>query len=176
MLHRTPFIIAVAGMLGGVLIAILFGANESMFEQAIHRGLARNPAVTRIADVNQRNAVIKKEAEKSWRYYQRFHFHANGIGAMSVALLLLLSFMEGARLLRLAAAYLISVGGALYPFVWLFAALYGPELGRAVAKERFAIFGYMGGLFLLGVLAVLGLLVSRPLRFSHGNMGNPSDR
>jgi len=45
---------------------------------------------------------------------------------------------------------MVAIGGTLYPFVWLFAGIYGPEMGRSEAKEAFAFFGYMGGVFLLG--------------------------
>lgn len=151
-------------MAGGVLIAIVFGANEDLFHKRIQAGLAQNQAVQAVADPAAKAALLKKEAEKNWRYYQRFHFHATGIGAMSVALLLLLFFIEGQDRLRQVASYMVAVGGALYPYVWLFAALYGPMLGRTAAKERFAVFGYMGGVFLLGVLLTLGLVLARPLR------------
>ena len=165
MLARIPFLVAVSGMAGGVFIAILFGANEDLFHRAIQQGLRQNQAIERLPASDKKKALIKSEEGKAWRYYQRFHFHSTGIGAMSVALLLLLCFLQGADLLRMVASYCVSVGGALYPFVWLFAALYGPQLGRAAAKERFAVFGYMGGLFLVGVLLTLGLVLWRPLRF-----------
>lgn len=60
-----------------------------------------------------------------------------------------------------AAADLMSIGGLLYPFVWLFAGIYGPEMGRTEAKEAFAIFGYMGGLFLVGAIftLILGIVI-----------------
>ncbi len=164
MAERIPFLLAILGMAGGVFIAILFGASEDSFKEAIRSGLDRNVALQQIVDGQKRTAVRKSEEEKNWRYYQRYHFHATGIGAMSVALLLVLTFVSGAGRLRLVAAYLVSVGGLMYPFVWLFAALYGPALGRSAAKERFAVFGYMGGVFLIGVLLTFGLVLLRPLR------------
>lgn len=45
---------------------------------------------------------------------------------MALGLLLLLSHWGGPYLLRLISAYVVSIGGFLYPYVWLFAAIYGP--------------------------------------------------
>jgi hypothetical protein len=60
---------------------------------------------------------------------------------------------------------MISVGGFLYPFIWLFAGIYGPEMGRNEAKEAFAIFGYMGGVCLLGMIMASYLAIAKELRF-----------
>jgi hypothetical protein len=57
---------------------------------------------------------------------------------------------------------MIAIGGFLYPFVWLFAGLYGPEMGRSEAKEAFAVFGYMGGVYLVGILYALYLAAAKP--------------
>lgn len=169
MLSKIPFLIALAGMIGGVFIAILFGANEDLFKDKIARDLAGNPAVQEIADPAAKAAKLKKEKDKNWRYYQRYHFHATGIGAMSLALLLLLAFVQGGDRLKNAAAYAVAVGGFLYPFVWLFAGLYGPIVGRSAAKEQFAVFGYMGGVFLLGALMTFALVLIFPLRFRNNS-------
>ena len=59
---------------------------------------------------------------------------------------------------------MLSLGGLLYPYVWLFAALWGPEIGRGPAKEKFAFFGYMGGVFLLGTVLTFVLTAVYPLQ------------
>ncbi|MEO8601648.1 MAG: hypothetical protein ABI629_03625 [bacterium] len=157
MFTRAPFLLAILGMIGGVFIAILFAVNEDMFRSRIENGLAHNAKVQQIVDPTEKAAKVAAETEKTWRYYQRFHFHATGIGAMMMALLLFLRQLAAPRRAVLTASWMVSVGGFLYPFVWLFAALYGPQMGRAEAKEAFAIFGYMGGLFLVGGLLTLAL-------------------
>ena len=160
MLDRTPFFLAALGMFGGVLIAILFGVNEAWFKDRIAAGLERNPAIQSIADPAARAAKISAEESKCWRYYQRYHFHATGIGAMALALLLLVNGLRAGATAKRVASYLVSVGGLLYPFVWLFAGIYGPEMGRHEAKEAFAVFGYSGGLVLIGIALSLYLIVS----------------
>ena len=170
MTYKFPFILTVLAMVGGVFISILFGANESLFENRIQQGLAKNVKIQSIQDETAKSEKIKSEQEKSWRYYQRYHFHANGIASLSLALLVLLAFINASKKEILIASYMISVGGFLYPFVWLLAALYGPEMGRSEAKETFAIFGYMGGVYLVGIIYALYLTAFKtwkaPLNFS----------
>jgi hypothetical protein len=158
--------LAILGIVGGVFISILFGANEELFHKRIESGLALNPKIQQMADPSEKAAKLAAEADKNWRYYQRFHFHATGIGAMMMGLLLFLGRLNAPRRATLAASWLIAVGGFLYPFVWLFAAIYGPEMGRAEAKEAFAVFGYMGGLFLVGGVLTLILAAKYPIRES----------
>lgn len=161
---KIPFSLAILSIVGGVFISILFGVNEEMFITNIHRGLEKNVKIQQIEDPAVKAAKISSETDKNWRYFQRFHFHATGIGAMMLGLLLFLYQLSAPRKLVTGVAYLISIGGLLYPFVWLFAGIYGPEMGRAEAKEAFAIFGYMGGLFLVGALGALGLGIRYPMR------------
>lgn len=144
-------------MIGGVFIAILFAVNEDMFIRRIHAGLEKNVKIQQISSAPEKAAKIASETEKNWRYYQRFHFHATGIGAMMMGLLLFLSSLNAPDWSVNVAKFMVSIGGFLYPFVWLFAGIYGPEMGRSEAKESFALFGYMGGVFLAGGIWTLWL-------------------
>ncbi len=152
MIKKIPFFLTLLAMTGGVFIAILFGVNEEIFKDRIKQGLELNPKIQQILDPSEKASKMTSEADKNWRYYQRFHFHSTGIGAMMMGILLFLSRLKAPSRHKLTAAYLVSVGGFLYPFVWLFAGIYGPEMGRNEAKEAFAIFGYMGGVFLIGTI------------------------
>ena len=167
-LHKGPLIIAVCGIFFGILIAVMFGANEDFFQDKIQNGLKLNSKIQQIENPDAKAAAIEKESSKNWRYYQRFHFHSSAIGSMSVALLLLLSFIQVPKKISKGLAWLMATSGCLYPFVWLFAAIYGPIIGRGVAKEKFAIFGYMGGVYLVCVLTMIYLLS----RYSLGNSKN----
>ena len=160
--EKAPYFISLCGIIGGIIIAIVFGVNESYFKNKIQFGLENNQKILLIKDPSLRADKIKLESAKNWRYYQRYHFHSTGLGALSLALLLFLSFINGPKLLVLTSQTLIAIGGCLYPFVWFFAALYGPEMGRHEAKEAFALFGYMGGVFLVGVLGATYLAVKYP--------------
>ena len=163
MLERAPFAISILGMIAGVFIATLFGVNEDFFKERISDGLLQNEKLMAIEDDEAREAKLEAEAEKNWRYYQRFHFHSTGIGAMALATLLLTLRIPANVRLLLVTRYMVAVGGFFYPFVWLFAGMYGPTMGRSEAKEAFAIFGYAGGLVLVGLLLAAYLLLRHGL-------------
>lgn len=164
MTQRIPYVIAILTLIGGVFISILFGANEDYFKDKINEGLKKNEKVNQIQDPIEKVAVLKSEADKNWRYYQRFHFHATGIGAMIMGVLLFISFLSAPERIKAISSFAVSIGGFLYPFVWLFAAIYGPEMGREAAKETFAVFGYMGGLFLVGLVLTLYMALKYRLK------------
>jgi hypothetical protein len=166
MTSRIPFVIAILTLICGVFISIIFGANEDFFKDKIKEGLSKNEKINLIQDTAEKDAVLKSESDKNWRYYQRFHFHATGIGAMIMGVLLFISFLSAPEGLKSITSYAVAIGGFLYPFLWLFAAIYGPELGREVAKEKYAVFGYMGGLFLVGLFLSLFMALKYPLKSS----------
>lgn len=162
MIKKLPFLLTIIAMVGGVFISIIFGANEAFLKDRIAQGLEKNVKIQSIADEQIKQEKIKAEKDKNWRYYQRYHFHANGIAALTLALLVFLAFIKASEKEILIASYMTAIGGLLYPFVWLFAGIYGPEMGREEAKEAFAIFGYMGGIHLLGILYTLYLATVKP--------------
>lgn len=162
MSRKLPFLLSIIAMVGGVFISIIFGANESFFKDRIAQGLEQNVKIQSITDEATKQEKIKSEKDKNWRYFQRYHFHANGIASLTLALLVFLAFVKASDKEVMIASYSVAVGGLLYPFVWLFAAIYGPEMGRDEAKEAFAIFGYMGGVHLVGIIYTLYLATVRP--------------
>ncbi len=170
MLRRIPFLLSLLSIVGGVGISIVFGVNEDFFKDRIIIGLEKNIKIQEILDPVKKTETIKNESDKNWRYYQRYHFHATGIGAMMMGILLFLTRLRAPRKHVSIASYLIAVGGTLYPFVWLFAGIYGPGMGRTEAKEAFSFFGYMGGLFLLGGLYSIVLA----LRYDLGEVSKNS--
>lgn len=164
MIKRIPFFLALLSIVGGVFISILFAVNEDLFQKRIAIGLEKNVKIQSMTDMTEKASKLKSEQDKNWRYYQRFHFHATGIGAMMMGILLFLAGLKAPKTPVMISSYMVAVGGFLYPFVWLFAALYGPEMGRSEAKEAFALLGYMGGVFLLG--GVYAMFLSLKYNFS----------
>lgn len=162
--EKLPYLIGLLAMVGGVFISILFGVNEGIFKDKIARDLQKNVKIQEMLDGPEKKAKIKTEQSKNWRYYQRFHFHSTGIGAMILGVLLVLNLFMIPEGVRLLASYLVSVGGFLYPFIWLFAGIYGPVMGRSEAKEAFEIFGWMGGFFLIGLILSMILVAKYPKR------------
>ncbi len=159
MKNRLPFIITTFSMALGVFIAILFGINESYFKDKIADAIKKNPTYLSLETPEEQTKHFKKEKDKNWRYYQRFHFHSTGISAMTLALLILLSFSLAPKKIVFYTKYMLSIGGLLYPFVWLFAAEYGPIIGRGAAKDKFSFFAYMGGVFFIGLVMTMYCLI-----------------
>lgn len=161
---KYPFMIALLGITLGIFIAILFGINEDIFKDKINAGIEQNKKYQSLTTEIEKKEYKSKEADKNWRYYQRFHFHSTAISSMSVALILLILMVNISSATQIYLSYLLAISGLLYPFVWLFAGIFGPIIGRGVAKEKFAVFGYMGGIYLLGVITLMVLVGLRGVK------------
>ncbi|MEQ1812990.1 MAG: hypothetical protein ABL860_00855 [Candidatus Nitrotoga sp.] len=134
------------GLLFGIGLGIAFGINEAFFKNYVVQGIAVHPE---LHDANS--------PEKIWRYAQRAHFHATGIAAFSIGLLLLVSASNLKQSLKPITAVLIGLGG-LYPFAWFTMFIVAPSIGREAAHahpvtELLTFIG-VGGL-LLGIAILL---------------------
>ena len=63
----------------GIGMGVVFGVNDDAVKSYITEGVAAHP------DVHD-----DQSSGKIWRYAQRAHFHATGIAAFSIGLLLLI--------------------------------------------------------------------------------------
>lgn len=133
------------GLVFGIGLGIGFGANEDTFKEYIAQGIAENP------DVHD-----SKSQDKIWRYAQRAHFHATGIAAFSIGLLILVTLSSLSIRLKKLSSILIGLG-SLYPMGWLSMFLLAPSIGRDSAHSHIVTesFVYLGtgslviGLFIL---------------------------
>ena len=132
-------------LLFGVGLGITFGANEAMFEQYIEQGIAAHPELH-----------DAKSPDKIWRYAQRAHFHANGIAAFSLGLLLLVAFSTLKDKLKKVSSTLIGLG-SFYPLAWFTMYLLAPSIGRDAAHEHLItkLFTFVGVFGLVAGLAIL---------------------
>ena len=141
--------VVLCGLLFGISLGIAFGINEEMFEHYVAQGIAAHPE---LHDANS--------PEKIWRYAQRAHFHATGIAAFSIGLLLLISMSNLKKSLKQITAILVSLG-SLYPFAWLTMFIVAPSIGREAAHAHpvteLLTFVGVGGL-LLGLAILLANL------------------
>lgn len=143
---RAGLVLVLAGLIFGIGLGITFGANEDLFKNYVAEGVAAHP---RIHDENSESKI--------WRYAQRAHFHATGIAAFSIGLLLLVAGSSLSSRLKKVAAVLIGLG-SLYPLAWLNMFLVAPTVGRHAAHEHILteVLIYIGvGALLTG----LGLLL-----------------
>ncbi len=131
----------------GIGMGIAFGVFEDSFKDYIAQGIAANPELH-----------DQKSQSKIWRYAQRAHFHATGIGAFSLVLMLLVLFSSLKDSLKAIASVLISLVG-LYPLAWFTMFWLSPSLGRSAAHEHIVteLLTYIGtGGLLLGLAILLG--------------------
>ncbi|NOY66306.1 MAG: hypothetical protein GXP13_02705 [Gammaproteobacteria bacterium] len=130
-------------LLFGIGLGAGFGIAEDSVKSYISDGIKANP------DVHN-----KKSFSKIWRYAQRSHFHATGIAAFSIGLILLIMASSLTRKLKSLSSLLVGLGG-LYPLSWFAMYLLAPSIGYRAAHQHFMteLFTYVGVLgLLLGIL------------------------
>lgn len=143
---RLGLALALLTLLFGIVMGIVFGINEDGVKDYINAGITANP-----------NHHDEKSADKIWRYAQRSHFHATGIGAFTLGLIVLVSLTGMSKQLKQFSATLIGLGG-LYALSWFSMFLLAPSVGRDAAHEalvtKLLVYVGTGGLLLgLGILS-----------------------
>lgn len=108
----------------GISLGIGFGANEDAFVNYIEQGVSAHPGLH-----------DAQSQEKIWRFAQRAHFHANGIAAFSIGLLLLVAASSLKQNMKKITSTLIGLG-SLYPLAWFTIFLLSPSLGRDAAHSH----------------------------------------
>ncbi len=143
---RPGLLLAFLTLLFGIGMGIVFGVNEDGVKQWINSGIATHPAVH-----------DEKSATKIWRYAQRAHFHATGIGAFTIGLILLIALVDMKARLKTISAVLVGLGGS-YSLSWLMMFLLAPSMGRDAAHHALwtEVFVYVG---VGGLLAGISLLI-----------------
>ena len=134
------------GLAFGVGMGISFGVNEDAYKSYIAKEIQAHPEVH-----------DEKSKNKIWRYAQRAHFHAMGIAAFSLGLIILVIFSDMKARLKTVSSVLIGLGG-FYSLAWFTMFLVAPSIGRGPAHHYFLteIFTYIGvGGLLLGALILL---------------------
>jgi len=153
---RVGVLLSLLGLLFGFGMGGVFGA----FEDPLKAGLqadANAALETRYGgDAAQAKAVV----DKSWTYYKRAHMHGGGIGAATLAVVLVMAGVRAKRSLSRVAAIGLGVGALGYPIFWLLAGMRAPGLGSTgAAKDSLEWLAIpTSGALLLGlVLAVFGI-------------------
>jgi hypothetical protein len=133
----------------GVGMGITFGVNEDMYKSRIAEQVAANPSVH-----------DQSSESKIWRYAQRAHFHATGIAAFSLGLIILIMFSSMKAGSKKLSSILVGLGG-FYPLAWFSMYLLAPSIGRGAAHSHLTteMFTYIGvGGLVLGMLMLIASL------------------
>jgi hypothetical protein len=137
----------------GFTMGALFGA----FEESMKGHLDAEGQAVLAEKYGGDPAKLKTVLDKSWVYYQRAHLHGGAIGAVALALCLLLSVLPAPLTRMHALAGLCAGVGALgYPIYWLLAGLRAPAMGgtsQAKASLEWLAIPTSG-------LAIVGLLLT----------------
>ncbi|MFT5720769.1 MAG: hypothetical protein ACI9W6_001069 [Motiliproteus sp.] len=152
---RIGVLICISIMLFGIALGVGFGVNEDAFKDMISQGVSAFP---QLHDA--------KSTSKIWRYVQRAHFHALGVAAFSMTLILVVALSSLSASRKKVAAILISLGGT-YSFSWFMMFLLSPSMGRHGAHSSFLteFWVYLG---VGSVLAGMAMLIAN-LAFNYGS-------
>ena len=112
------------GLTFGIGLGVYFGINEDAIQAFIARGIAAHPT---LHDAGSQ--------EEIWRFVQRAHFHATGIAAFSLGLVLLIASTDLTARLKTIASVLIGLG-SLYPLSWFTMFYLAPTIGNNAAHEH----------------------------------------
>ena len=108
-----------------IALGAMFGLNEDLFQNYIRDGIAAHPNLFPDA---------AKEQAFMWRWVQRAHFHAGGISAFSLALVVLTALSGMSALRKKITAALIGLS-VFYPLAWFVMFLDAPSIGRKAAHR-----------------------------------------
>ncbi len=148
---KAGLALAMLGLVFGLGLGVSFGINEDGFKTYISEGIAASPQVH-----------DAKSQDKIWRYVQRAHFHAMGIAAVSIGLIILVMLSNMVARFKFISSLLIGLG-AFYPVAWFTMFILAPGLGRHQVHAHFLteLFTYVGvgGLVLGTVILLLNMFV-----------------
>jgi len=161
---------AMAPVIPGLLISFLaivvgtgLGMAFGLYEDQIKDGL--------LADVKAHPQIheqtpdnFKKQVGDGWRYFQRAHFHAQGLGALGVGIIVVLALSWVSASVKKWLALATGVGALLYPFCWLLMGLRIGSMGKQAAHASvdwlaaLSIPLFFGGMMLTLLILFLGWL------------------
>ncbi len=130
-------------------MGISFGVNEDIYKSYIAEEIQIHPELH-----------DEKSKDKIWRYAQRAHFHATGVAAFSLGLIILIMLSDMQAKLKTASSFLVGLG-SFYPFAWFTMFLLAPTIGRDPAHQHLLteILTYIGvGGLSLGILMLIANL------------------
>lgn len=137
------------GLIFGIGVGISFGINEDIYKSYISEEIQAHPEIH-----------DEKSKDKIWRYAQRAHFHATGVAAFSLGLVILIMFSDMKARLKTISSVLIGLG-SFYPLSWFAMFLLAPSIGRDPAHHHLLteILTYIGvGGLSLGILTLIANL------------------
>lgn len=151
---RWGLLVACMTLFMGVYLGMHFGKNEHEIKEYLK-------AKATASSFYKGDEQVKKGAANGWKYLKRSHEHFQGLGSISVALILLLSGMWIKRALKAAISIGIAVGGLIYPLFWYLTAYRAADIGKSAAKESLALMAQFGaGLYFVSFVALFATVAA----------------
>lgn len=146
---RWGLLLALLSILMGVYLGIHFGKSEDEILKYM------KDKATASAAFEGDEQKIDKAVGDGWKYLKRSHEHFQGLGAISIGLVLILSASWLKPLFKTLLSIGVSLGGFVYPLFWYLVAYSVPEVGKHAAKESLALVAQFGaGLFAVSFFGV----------------------
>jgi hypothetical protein len=147
-------IFALAALLAGQMHGMAFGAKEDAIIESF-RATAEAAAATHGSP-----EAVNKAVDGGWKYLKRAHEHFMGLGAMAVALCLLIGHATVKPLYKKFAATAVGFGAFTYPFFWFLVANKTPAVGAHTAKESLSLIAQAGaGAGFLGLIGTFVIVI-----------------
>jgi hypothetical protein len=143
----------------GTGLGMAFGLYEDQIKDGLLADVKAHPQIHEQTPDN-----IKRQVGDGWRYIQRAHFHAQGLGALGVGIIVVLGLSWVSAAVKKWLALATGVGALLYPFTWLLMGLRIGSMGKQAAHASvdwlaaLSIPLFFGGMMLTLLILFLGWL------------------
>ena len=137
-----------------ILYSFALGAGFGLCEDDIKGYLKDEAAAVKDTVYKGDEAAMKKVTDKSWVYLKRAHLHAGALGAIALAVALLLGILNTCGFCKFAGTLCLGLGSLGYSAFWMLAGMMAPGLGSTgAAKEALKLLAEpSAGLCIVGLL------------------------
>tara|TARA_B100000959_G_scaffold284914_1_gene357895 strand:+ start:1322 stop:1858 length:537 start_codon:yes stop_codon:yes gene_type:complete len=152
---RWGLVLSMLTLLMGVYLGLHFGKDED----DIKKYLKEKATASAVFKGDEKE--IAAGAKNGWKYLKRSHEHFQGLGAISVGLILLLSATWLKPVIKTLVSIGIGLGAFVYPLFWYITAYNAADMGKHAAKESLALMAQFGaGIYALSFLVTFGAVLS----------------
>lgn len=146
---RWGLVISLLSIFMGVYLGLHFGKDEDKIKSYLKEKAAASTFY-------EGEAGLEKAVADGWKYQKRSHEHFQGLGAISIGLMLLLSISWLKPALKSLLSITTGTGAFFYPLFWYLVSFKTADVGKSAAKESYELIALFGaGLFALSFLAIL---------------------
>lgn len=152
-------LLAFLGIVVGTVLGAAFGISEDRIKDRLLADVTAHPQIHEQSADN-----LKKQVDSGWRYIQRAHFHAQGLGALGVGIIVVLGLSWVSAPVKKWLAIATGLGALLYPFTWLLMGFRIGSMGKDAAHASvdwlaaLSVPLFFGGMMLTLLILFLGWL------------------